>query len=54
MEIKIKKRKLKDKTVFQFYTNCPACDNEIKGTSAKHVEANLNSHLKLIHTGNGK
>ena len=53
MENKIKKRKLEDKPQFQFYIPCPICKSkkEIKGTSAKHVEANLNAHLKLVHNG---
>ena len=53
--MEIKKRKLEDKPQFQFFINCPACPNkEIKGTSSKHVESNLNSHLKLKHTGDQK
>ncbi len=49
MERGIKKRKLKDKAQFQFYIPCPECTKEIRGTSVKHVESNLDTHLKLKH-----
>ena len=52
--MEIKKRQLKDKPQFQYYLYCLACKKEITGTSAKHVESNLNSHLKLIPTGGEK
>ncbi len=59
MENKIKKRKLEDKPQFQYYLYCPVCKKEgikkeIKGTSAEHVESNLDSHLKLKHTRDEK
>ncbi|KKL92706.1 hypothetical protein LCGC14_1882000 [marine sediment metagenome] len=59
MENKIKKRKLEDKPQFQFYISCPVCKKEgikkeITGTSSKHVESNLDAHLKLKHTRDKK
>ncbi|KKN50449.1 hypothetical protein LCGC14_0632800 [marine sediment metagenome] len=52
--MEIKKRRLEDKPTFQFYLECLKCTQEIKGTSKKHVESNLDLHLKIKHSGTKK
>lgn len=41
-KMKIKERKV---IKIQYYTNCPKCTNEIKGTAKSQVEWNLSKHL---------
>ena len=48
--MEIKKRRLEDKPTFQFYLECPECKNEITGTSSKHIESNLDTHIKIKHS----
>lgn len=39
----IKKR---EETRIAYYTDCPICKKEIKGTSASHVNYNLKLHIE--------
>ncbi|KKL84537.1 hypothetical protein LCGC14_1963710 [marine sediment metagenome] len=48
--MEIKKRK---KIGFQYFVNCPVCNEEITGISEKHVKSNMSSHLNK-HTGDKK